>query len=55
VAKPATALKTLARTAGTTVKELRSLNPQLKLDRTRNDESMVVRVPARDAGIGAAD
>jgi membrane-bound lytic murein transglycosylase D len=55
VAKPATPLKTLAKTAGTTVKELRSLNPQLKLDRTRNDESMVVRVPARESGIGAAD
>lgn len=55
VAKPATLLKTLAKTAGTTVQELRSLNPQLKLDRTRNDESMVVRVPARESGLGAAD
>jgi membrane-bound lytic murein transglycosylase D len=55
LARPATPLRTLARKAGTTVKELRSLNPHLKLDRTRNDQSMVVRVPARDAGIGAAD
>jgi membrane-bound lytic murein transglycosylase D len=55
LARPATPLRTLAKKAGTTVKELRSLNPHLKLDRTRNDESMVVRVPARDAGIGAAD
>jgi membrane-bound lytic murein transglycosylase D len=55
VARPATPLKTLAKKAGTTVKELRSLNPHLKLNRTRNDESMVVRVPSREAGIGAAD
>jgi membrane-bound lytic murein transglycosylase D len=55
MAKPATPLKTLARKAGTTVQALRSLNPQLKLDRTRNDESMVVRVPARDSGTSAAD
>jgi peptidoglycan lytic transglycosylase D len=55
VARPATPLKTLAKKAGTTVQELRSLNPSLKLDRTRNDESMVVRVPAPEAGIGAAD
>jgi membrane-bound lytic murein transglycosylase D len=46
VAKPATPLKTLARQAGASVKELKELNPHLKLDRTRNDESMVVRVPA---------
>ena len=49
VARPATPLKTLARKAGTTVKELRSLNPQLKLNRTRNDQPMVVRVPAPEA------
>jgi peptidoglycan lytic transglycosylase D len=46
VARPATPLKTLAKNAGTTVAELRTLNPQLKLNRTRNDEPMVVRVPA---------
>jgi membrane-bound lytic murein transglycosylase D len=55
VAKPATPLKTLARKAGTTVAEIKSLNPQLKLDRTRNDESMVVRIPAEGAAVGAAD
>jgi membrane-bound lytic murein transglycosylase D len=49
VARPATSLKTLAQKAGTTVAELRTLNPQLKLNRTRNDEPMVVRVPAADA------
>jgi membrane-bound lytic murein transglycosylase D len=45
VAKPATPLKSLARRAGTTVQELKTLNPHLKLERTRNDEPMVVRVP----------
>jgi membrane-bound lytic murein transglycosylase D len=55
VARPATPLKTLARNAGTTVKVIKDLNPQLKLDRTRNDESMVVRVPAGEAAVGAAD
>jgi membrane-bound lytic murein transglycosylase D len=55
VAKPATPLKTLAKNAGTTVKAIKALNPQLKLDRTRNDQSMVVRVPSAEAGIGAAD
>ena len=55
VARPATPLKTLAKNAGTTVKVIKALNPQLKLDRTRNDESMVVRVPSAEAGIGAAD
>ena len=45
VAKPATPLKTLAKQAGTSVAELKALNPHLKLDRTRNDEPMVVRVP----------
>ena len=55
VARPATPLKTLAKNAGTTVKAIKALNPQLKLDRTRNDESMVVRVPAGEAAVGAAD
>jgi membrane-bound lytic murein transglycosylase D len=45
VARPATPLAKLAKSAGTTVKELKYLNPHLKLDRTRNDEDMVVRVP----------
>jgi membrane-bound lytic murein transglycosylase D len=55
VAHPATSLKTLAKKAGTTVKAIRDLNPQLKLDRTRNDESMVVRVPAGETAVGAAE
>jgi membrane-bound lytic murein transglycosylase D len=55
VARPATPLKTLAQKAGTTVKAIKDLNPQLKLDRTRNDESMVVRMPAGEAAVGAAD
>jgi len=54
VARPATPLASLARKAGTTVAQLRVLNPSLKLGRTRNDESMVVRVPAPDAADGAA-
>jgi membrane-bound lytic murein transglycosylase D len=45
VARPATPLKKLAQTVGTTIDDLKSLNPHLKLDRTRNDEDMVVRVP----------
>jgi membrane-bound lytic murein transglycosylase D len=48
-AAPATPLAALARRAGTTVAALKELNPQLKLDRTRNDRSMVVRVPATEA------
>jgi membrane-bound lytic murein transglycosylase D len=46
VAKPATPLKTLAKQAGTSIAALKALNPHLKMDRTRNDEPMVVRVPA---------
>jgi membrane-bound lytic murein transglycosylase D len=45
VAEPATPLLKLAKSVGTTVQEIKSLNPHLKLDRTRNDEDMVVRVP----------
>lgn len=44
--QPATPLTTVARTAGTTVGALKQLNPQLKLNRTRNDEHSVIRVPA---------
>lgn len=51
VARPATPLEMLAETAGTTVRELKSLNPHLKLDRTRNDQPMVVRVPATPAAV----
>jgi membrane-bound lytic murein transglycosylase D len=43
---PATPLSKIARSAGTTVATLRQLNPQLKLDRTRNDEPSIVRIPA---------
>jgi membrane-bound lytic murein transglycosylase D len=49
VAKPATSLKKLAAREGTSVSDLKRLNPHLKLDRTRNDEPMVVRIPAEDA------
>jgi membrane-bound lytic murein transglycosylase D len=45
VARPATPLQKFAKAVGTTVDDLKSLNPQLKLDRTRNDEEMVLRVP----------
>lgn len=55
VARPATPLKNLAARAGTTVTDLKRLNPHLKLDRTRNDESMVVRVPAAEDTAQTAD
>jgi membrane-bound lytic murein transglycosylase D len=45
VVDPATPLTAIAEAAGTTTKELKRLNPQLKLDRTRNDMRSVVRVP----------
>jgi membrane-bound lytic murein transglycosylase D len=45
VAAPATSLATLARRLGTSVAAIKELNPQLKLDRTRNDRSMFVRIP----------
>ncbi len=47
VASPGTPLEVLARRAGTTVAAIRLLNPHLKLDRTRADRAMAVRVPAR--------
>jgi membrane-bound lytic murein transglycosylase D len=43
---PATPLANIARASGTTVAELRRLNPQLKLSRTRNDQKDVIRIPA---------
>lgn len=43
---PATPLSKIARAAGTSVAVLRQLNPQLKLDRTRNDEPSLIRLPA---------
>jgi membrane-bound lytic murein transglycosylase D len=42
---PSTSLAAVADAAGTTVAELKRLNPQLKLNRTRNDEPSVLRVP----------
>jgi len=45
VARPATSLQKFAQGLGTTVDALKSLNPHLKLDRTRNDMDMVLRVP----------
>lgn len=47
VVRPGTRLATLAKQAGTTVANLKSLNPQIKLDRTRRDEPATVRVPPR--------
>jgi membrane-bound lytic murein transglycosylase D len=45
VVDPATPLPAIAEAAGTTVKEINRLNPQLKLNRTRNDQRSVIRVP----------
>lgn len=45
VARPATPLSKIAQSSGTTVAEIRKLNPQLKLDRTRNDVVSELRVP----------
>jgi membrane-bound lytic murein transglycosylase D len=42
---PATELASVARAAGTTVEEIKRLNPQLKLERTRNDAESAVRIP----------
>ena len=44
-AAPATPLSEIARTYGTTVAELKALNPQFKLDRTPNNREYAVRVP----------
>jgi len=52
-ADPATPLTRIARLTGTSVQEIRELNPQLKLDRTRNDEPSTVRVPT-EQGAGSA-
>jgi membrane-bound lytic murein transglycosylase D len=43
---PATPLTQIARASGTTVAEIRRLNPQLRIERTRNDMSSTVRIPA---------
>jgi membrane-bound lytic murein transglycosylase D len=45
VVDPATPLDAVAKAAGITVDVLRDFNPQLKLDRTRNDQRSVLRVP----------
>jgi membrane-bound lytic murein transglycosylase D len=43
---PATPLSVVAEAAGSTVAELRELNPHFKLNRTRNDMPSAVRVPS---------
>jgi membrane-bound lytic murein transglycosylase D len=45
VVDPATPLDLVAEAAGTTVEAIQELNPQLKMDRTRNDQRSVIRVP----------
>jgi membrane-bound lytic murein transglycosylase D len=45
VVDPATPLSAIARAAGITVEDIRGLNPHFKLERTRNDQRQVVRVP----------
>ncbi|HET7322152.1 MAG TPA: transglycosylase SLT domain-containing protein [Longimicrobiaceae bacterium] len=45
VVDPATPLDAIAEATGTTVKDIKELNPQLRLNRTRNDQRSVVRVP----------
>ncbi len=44
--EPATPLRAIAELAGTSVAEIRRLNPQLKLERTRSDGPSTIRVPA---------
>jgi membrane-bound lytic murein transglycosylase D len=51
----AASLTAVARASGTTLAQLRSLNPHFKLDRTRNDRASVVRVPAGSAHAFAAN
>jgi membrane-bound lytic murein transglycosylase D len=45
VVPAATQLTTVAQAAGTTVAEIRRLNPHFKLNRTRNDRASEVRIP----------
>lgn len=40
-----TPLSAVAKAAGTTVEQIEQLNPQLKLDRTRNDQRSLLRIP----------
>ena len=51
---PATPLSAVARAAGTSVAEIRALNPHFRLQRTRNDMRSAVRVPAGHAALFAA-
>jgi membrane-bound lytic murein transglycosylase D len=53
-ARPATPLSQIARTYGTTVDELKSLNPQFLLDRTPNNRDYTVRVPVGALQFAAA-
>jgi membrane-bound lytic murein transglycosylase D len=46
VVDPATPLSAIAKAAGSKVDEIKQLNPQLKLSRTRNDTRSVVRIPS---------
>jgi membrane-bound lytic murein transglycosylase D len=54
VVAPGTPLATVAREAGTSIEDLRSLNPQIKQPWTRRDEPTVVRVPAATEPVRAA-
>ncbi len=45
VVDPATPLAAIATAAGTTIDALLDLNPHFKMDRTRNDQRQLVRVP----------
>jgi membrane-bound lytic murein transglycosylase D len=45
VVDPATPLLAIAKAAGATLEDIRSLNPHFKMERTRNDKRSVVRVP----------
>jgi membrane-bound lytic murein transglycosylase D len=52
---PATPLAAVAEAAGTTVAEIRRLNPHFKLNRTRNDMASPVRIPEGSATAFAAN
>ena len=45
VVDPATPLDAIAEAANITVDDIKDLNPQLKLDRTRNDQRALIRIP----------
>ncbi len=55
VVDPATPLGAIAEAVGTTIAELRQLNPHFKLDRTRNDMGSPVRIPVGGASSFAAN